>query len=88
MIQLIFSEIRANHTPDGLKGEFLPRAAWAPYVDVVLARPKKEGNRRSRPVITSVARMGFEPMTSSLKGMVGSDQFSEFASDSGSLSSS
>jgi hypothetical protein len=30
IIQMIFVEIRADHTPDGLKVEFKARAAWEP----------------------------------------------------------
>jgi hypothetical protein len=66
VIQMIFVEMRADHRPDGLKVEFKARAAWEPYIEAVLATqgPPKD----LLPVITSVARRGFEPLTSSLKG--------------------
>ncbi|HEY8759035.1 MAG TPA: hypothetical protein VIN74_11115 [Candidatus Limnocylindria bacterium] len=41
IIQLIFTEIRADHTPDGLKVAFMPRAAWARYVEAVLAKQEE-----------------------------------------------
>ena len=47
VIQMIFSEIRADHVPDGLRVEFKPRATWAPYVEAVLAKQEK-GNRSIR----------------------------------------
>ena len=64
---MIFAEIRADHTTDGLKVEFRSRAAWEPYIQAVLAT-QGEGPKDLAPVITSVARRGFEPLTSSLKG--------------------
>ena len=42
MLQLIFSEIRADHTVDGLKLEFRPKPIWEPYVEAVLARQRQE----------------------------------------------
>jgi hypothetical protein len=39
---LIFSEIRADHTVDGLKVEFKPRPIWEPYLEAVLARQRQE----------------------------------------------
>ena len=67
VIQMIFVEIRADHTPDGLKVEFKARAAWEPYIEAVLAT-QGQAPKDLAPVITSVARRGFEPLTSSLKG--------------------
>ena len=46
VIQMIFAEIRADHTPDGLRVDFLPRAAWAPYLEAVLAK-QGEGTPRA-----------------------------------------
>lgn len=40
---MIFAEIRADHTQDGLKVDFLPRGTWAPYVEAVLAKPPNQG---------------------------------------------
>jgi DNA invertase Pin-like site-specific DNA recombinase len=67
VIQMIFAEIRADHTSDGLKVEFKARAAWEPYIEAVLAT-QRQAPKDLAPVITSVARRGFEPLTSSLKG--------------------
>jgi hypothetical protein len=39
---MIFSEIGADHTVDGLKIEFRPRPVWDPYVEAVLARQRQE----------------------------------------------
>ena len=41
--------------------------AWEPYIESVLARRRQVPNDLA-PVTTSVARRGFEPLTSSLKG--------------------
>ena len=68
VVQMIFAEIRADHAPDGLKVEFRSRAAWEPYVEAVLVTQKQQ-EKGSAPVTTSVARRGFEPLTSSLKVM-------------------
>jgi hypothetical protein len=68
VVQMIFVEIRADHTADGLKVEFRARAAWEPYVQAVLATQEQEGKDPS-PVTTSVARRGLESLTSSLKAM-------------------
>jgi len=42
--------------------------AWEPYIESVLARRRQVPNDLA-PVTTSVARRGFEPLTSSLKAM-------------------
>ena len=63
---MTFAEIRAVHTTDGLKLAFR-RAAWEPYIEAVLA-PQGQGPKDVTPVMTAVARRGFEPLTSSLKG--------------------
>jgi hypothetical protein len=65
--QMFFLEIRADHTAEGLKVEFKPRAAWEPYIEAVLAA-QGQVQKDLGPVTTSVARRGFEPLTSSLKG--------------------
>ena len=41
--------------------------AWEPYIESVLAKQRQVPNDLA-PVTTSVARRGFEPLTSSLKG--------------------
>ena len=68
VIQMIFAEIRADHTRDGLSVEFRARAAWEPYIEAVLATHRQAPKGLAPAVITSVARRGFEPLTSSLKG--------------------
>ena len=65
VLQIIFSEIRADHTDDGLKVEFRPRPIWEPYVEAVLARRRQE-EIPSPVVITSERKTGFEPATLSL----------------------
>ncbi len=67
VIQMIFAEIRADHAPDGLKVEFKARAVWEPYIEAVLATQRQVANDLPPVVTTSVARRGFEPLTSSLK---------------------
>jgi predicted transcriptional regulator len=42
VLQIIFSEIRADHTVDGLKIEFRSNPIWEPYVEAVLARQRQE----------------------------------------------
>jgi len=42
--------------------------AWEPYIESVLAKQRQVPNDLA-PVTTSVARRGFEPLTSSLKAM-------------------
>ena len=49
---MIFSEIRADHTVDGLKIEFRPKPIWEPYVEAVLAR-QRQGQNTAVPVTTS-----------------------------------
>ena len=66
ILQMIFSEIRADHTVDGLKIEFRPKPIWEPYVEAVLAR-QEQARDGPRPVTTSEPKTGFEPLTSSLK---------------------
>ena len=65
VLQLIFSEIRADHTVDGLKIEFRPKPIWEPYVEAVLAR-QRQGQDTPGPVPTSERKTGFEPATLSL----------------------
>ncbi len=59
VLQLIFSEIRADHTVDGLKIEFRPRPVWEPYVEAVLARQRQE--HPMSPVTTSERKTGLQP---------------------------
>src|SRR5438445_8973639 len=47
---------------------FGARAAWEPYIEAVLATQRQAPNDLTPTVTTSVARRGFEPLTSSLKG--------------------
>lgn len=65
VLQLIFSEIRADHTIDVLAIEFRPRPVWEPYVEAVLAR-QRQGQDTPGPVTTSERKTGFEPATPSL----------------------
>src|SRR2546429_9148261 len=51
ILQMIFSEIRADHTVDGLKIEFRPRPIWEPYVEAVLARQRPE--QATPPAVTT-----------------------------------
>jgi hypothetical protein len=57
VLQIIFSEIRADHTDDGLKAEFRPRPIWEPYVEAVLARQRQE-EIPTPAVITSERKTG------------------------------
>ena len=57
VIQMIFAEIRADHTANGLLVTFKARAAWEPYLEAVLVS-QKQAVDHPPPVITSVARMG------------------------------
>ena len=65
---MIFAEVRADHTSDGLSVEFRARPAWEPYIEAVLATQQQSPKGLAPAVITRVARRGFEPLTSSLKG--------------------
>jgi site-specific DNA recombinase len=60
VLQMIFSEIRADHTADGLKIEFRPKPIWEPYVEAVLARQKQEQDTLAT-VTTSERKTGLEP---------------------------
>ena len=57
---MIFSEIRADHTVDGLKIEFRPKPIWEPYVEAVLARLRQE-QTTSLAVTTSERKTGLYP---------------------------
>ena len=61
VLQLIFSEIRADHTEDGLTIEFRPKPIWEPYVEAVLAR-QRQGQNTAVPVTTSERKTGLEPV--------------------------
>jgi hypothetical protein len=65
VLQMIFSEIRADHTVDGLKIEFRPKPIWEPYVEAVLARQRQE-QITSPTVTTSERKTGLEPATPTL----------------------
>ena len=59
VLQMIFSEIRADHTADGLKIDFKPRAIWEPYLEAVLARQRQRQTSEDPPtVITSERKTG------------------------------
>ena len=60
VLQMIFSEIGADHTIDGLKIEFRSRPIWEPYVEAVLARQRQEQDTLV-PVTTSERKTGLEP---------------------------
>ena len=57
VLQIIISEIRADHTDEGLNVEFRPRRIWEPYVEAVLARQRQE-QVPSPAVITSERKTG------------------------------
>ena len=59
VLQIIISEIRADHTDEGLNVEFRPRRIWEPYVEAVLARQRQE-QVPSPAVITSERKTGLE----------------------------
>ena len=59
VLQMIFSEIGADHTVDGLKIEFRPRPVWEPYVEAVLAR-QRQGQDTLTPVTTSERKTGLK----------------------------
>jgi hypothetical protein len=54
VLQMIFSEIRADHTDDGLKIEFRPKPIWEPYTEAVLARQRQE--QTTSPAVTTSER--------------------------------
>ncbi len=54
---MIFSEIGADHTVDGLKIEFRPRPVCEPYAEAVLAR-QRQGLETLTPVTTSERKTG------------------------------
>ena len=54
VLQMIFSEIRADHTVDGLTIEFRPKPIWEPYVEAVLARQRQE--QAASPAVTTSER--------------------------------
>jgi hypothetical protein len=60
VLQIIFTEIRADHIVDGLKIEFKPRPIWEPYVEAVLARQPQE-QTPSPAVTTSERKTGLRP---------------------------
>ncbi len=41
VLQMLFSEIRADHTENGLTIEFKAKPIWEPYVEAVLARQRQ-----------------------------------------------
>jgi hypothetical protein len=65
VLQMIFSEIGADHTADGLKIEFRPGPVWEPYVEAVLARQRQALDTLT-PVTTSERKTGLEPATPTL----------------------
>ncbi|HAF08665.1 MAG TPA: hypothetical protein DCK98_01085 [Chloroflexi bacterium] len=66
VLQLIFSEIGADHTVDGLKIEFRPRPVWEPYVEAVLAR-QRQAQDAPGPVTTSERNTGLGRAARSLR---------------------
>ena len=58
VIQMIFAEIRADHTSDGLNVQFKARATWEPNIEAVLATQRQAPNDLAPLVTTSVARRG------------------------------
>jgi len=65
VLQMIFSEISADHTVDGLTIKFRPRPVWEPYVEAVLAR-QLQAQDALTPVTTSERKTGLEPATLTL----------------------
>ena len=65
VLQIIFAEIRADHTDNGVKVEFKPKPIWEPYVEAVLAR-QRQGELPPPTVITSERKTGLEPATPTL----------------------
>ncbi len=57
VLQMIFSEIGADHAVDGLKIEFRPRPVWEPYVEAVLAR-QRQAQDTPVPLTTSERKTG------------------------------
>lgn len=67
VLQMIFSEISADHTVDGLKVEFRPKPIWEPYVEAVLAR-QRQGADVPPAVTTSERKTGLELASYTLVG--------------------
>ena len=65
VLQMLFSEIRADHTANGLSIEFKARPIWEPYVEAVLARQRQVVDEPPT-VITSERKTGLEPATPTL----------------------
>jgi hypothetical protein len=63
VLQMLFSEIRADHTANGLSIEFKARPIWEPYVEAVLARQRQVVDEPPT-VITSERKTGLEPAKS------------------------
>ena len=61
VLQMIFAEIRADHTADGLKIEFRPKPIWEPYVEAVLARQRQEQDAPAT-VTTSERKTGLKAL--------------------------
>jgi hypothetical protein len=57
VLQMLFSEIRADHTANGLSIEFKARPIWEPYVEAVLARQRQVVDKPPT-VITSERKTG------------------------------
>jgi hypothetical protein len=47
VLQMIFNEIWADHTVDGLRIEFRPKPIWEPYVEAVASAGGLTGLGRS-----------------------------------------
>jgi hypothetical protein len=54
---MLFSEIRADHTANGLSIEFKARPIWEPYVEAVVARERQVVDEPPT-VITSERKTG------------------------------
>ena len=65
VLQMIFSEIRADHTADGMMIEFKAKPVWEPYVEAVLAAQRRE-QIPSPTVTTSERKTGLEPAVGAL----------------------
>jgi len=54
---MLFNEIRADHTVNGLNVEFRVKPIWEPYVEALLARQRQVVDKPP-PVITSERKPG------------------------------
>jgi hypothetical protein len=63
---MIFSEIRADHTTNGLSIEFEAKPIWEPQVEALLARQQQVVNEPPT-VFSSERKMGLSPLVMTLQ---------------------